>query len=122
VGRSRGAQGATERPHRITLASVAELPFGRGRRFGDGWNAVVDGILGGWQFSTKYEWQSGSPLVFNQNTYFDLSCGDPRDLKSDWSSRGDQRAGVDLGASGAVGASGASGAHSSHPSHLSHLT
>ena len=24
------------------------------------------------------------PLVFNQNTYFDPSCGDPRDLKSTW--------------------------------------
>ena len=88
--------GATDRPHRITLASVAELPFGRGRRFGDGWNSVIDGILGGWQFSTKYEWQSGSPLVFNQNTYFDPSCGDPRDLKSNWGGSGDQLAGVDV--------------------------
>ncbi len=88
--------GATDRPHRITLASVAELPFGRGRRFGDGWNAVMDGILGGWQVSTKYEWQSGSPLVFNQNTYFDPSCGDPRDLKSNWASSGSQLAGVDV--------------------------
>ena len=32
---------------------------------------VLDAILGGWQFSAKYEWQSGVPLVFNQNTYFD---------------------------------------------------
>ncbi len=88
--------GATDRPHRITLASVAELPFGQGRRFGDGWNSVIDGILGGWQFSAKYEWQSGAPLVFNQNTYFDPSCGDPRDLKSNWNSSGGQLAGVDV--------------------------
>jgi hypothetical protein len=76
--------GATDRPHRITLASVAELPFGRGHRFGDGWHPIVDRLLGGWQVSTKYEWQSGSPLVFNQNTYFDPGWGDPRELKSEW--------------------------------------
>ena len=76
--------GAVDRPHRITLASVAELPFGPGHKWGNDWNAVVAAILGGWQFSTKYEWQSGVPLVFNQNTYFDPSCGDPRDLTSQW--------------------------------------
>ncbi len=89
-------RGATDRPHRITLASVTELPFCRGRRFGQGWNPVLDGVLGGWQFSTKYEWQSGSPLVFNQNTYFDPSCGDPRDLKSNWGGSGTQLAAVDV--------------------------
>jgi hypothetical protein len=88
--------GATDRPHRITLASVAELPFGHGRRFGDGWNAILDGVLGGWQLSTKYEWQSGSPLVFNQNTYFDPGCGDPRQLKSNWGGSGNQRSGADV--------------------------
>ena len=76
--------GAVDRPHRITLASVAELPFGPGHKWGSDWNPAVAAILGGWQFSAKYEWQSGSPLVFNQNTYFDPGCGDPRDLTSQW--------------------------------------
>jgi hypothetical protein len=88
--------GSTDRPHRITLASVAELPFGRGRRYGSDWNAVTDAILGGWQFSTKYEWQSGSPLVFNQNTYYDSQCGDPKQLKSQWGGSGNQIYGVDI--------------------------
>jgi hypothetical protein len=88
--------GATDRPHRITLASVAELPFGRDRRFGRNWHPVVDGILGGWQLSTKYEWQSGQPLMFNQNTHFDPACGDPRSLKSEWGGSGNQVRGVDL--------------------------
>ena len=44
----------------------------------------MEAIFGGWQFSTKYEWQSGVPLTFNQNTYFDPQCGDPRDLESQW--------------------------------------
>ena len=88
--------GAVDRPHRITLAGVAELPFGHGHKWGSDWNGVLEAILGGWQFSTKYEWQSGVPLVFNQNTYFDPACGDPRDLTSQWGSSGSQDYGVDL--------------------------
>lgn len=76
--------GAVDRPHRITLASVAELPFGQGHKWGGNWNDALNAILGDWQFSAKYEWQSGVPLTFNQNTFFDPSCGDPRDLKSQW--------------------------------------
>jgi Carboxypeptidase regulatory-like domain/TonB dependent receptor len=76
--------GATDRPHRVTLASVTELPFGRNHRIGTNWNTLVDSILGGWQFSAKYEWQTGQPLVFNNNTYYDPACGDPRELKSQW--------------------------------------
>jgi hypothetical protein len=76
--------GAADRPHRLTLASVVELPFGRDHSRGQNWNALVDGVLGGWQVSAKYEWQTGQPLVFNQNTYFDPACGDPRDLKASW--------------------------------------
>ena len=69
---------AVDRPHRITFASVAELPVGRDRRWGSDWSPVVDAVLGGWQFSAKYEWQVGQPLVFNGNTYFDPACGDPK--------------------------------------------
>ena len=89
--------GAVDRPHRITLASVAELPFGQQRRWGTNWNDTLNSVLGGWQFSAKYEWQSGVPLVFNQNTYFDPSCGDPRDLESQWGeTAGGQVYGVDV--------------------------
>lgn len=76
--------GATDRPHRLTLATVAELPFGRDHRWGSNWNGIVDSVLGGWQVSARYEWQTGQPLMFNQNTYYDPACGDPKDLKSSW--------------------------------------
>jgi Carboxypeptidase regulatory-like domain len=75
---------AVDRPHRITFASVNELPFGRNHRWGSDWNPVIDGVLGGWQFSAKYEWQIGQPLPFNNNTYFDPACGDPKNLKAKW--------------------------------------
>lgn len=89
--------GSVDRPHRITLASVAELPFGQQHRWGSTWNDALNSILGGWQFSAKYEWQSGAPLVFNQNTYFDPSCGDPRKIESQWGKNASgQLFGVDI--------------------------
>ena len=36
--------GAVDRPHRFTLATVTELPFGNGRKFGNDWNAVLNSI------------------------------------------------------------------------------
>jgi hypothetical protein len=79
---------AVDRPHRITFASVVELPVGRDRRWGSDWNPFVDGILGGWQFGAKFEWQVGQPLIFNNNTYYDPGCGDPSSLKSQWGDDG----------------------------------
>src|SRR5688572_6496917 len=58
------------------------LPFGRGERFGEDWNALVDGFLGGWQMSTTYQYQSGAPLAWGTSLYYDSACGDPLNLKS----------------------------------------
>jgi hypothetical protein len=38
-------------PHVFKANWAWELPVGRGRRFGNDFNAVLNGILGGWQFS-----------------------------------------------------------------------
>lgn len=75
--------GTVDRPHRFTFASVLEMPFGQGRRWGSDWNTALDAILGGWQFSAKYEWQTGQPLTFG-NVYYDPGCGDPSSLASQW--------------------------------------
>ena len=86
-----------DRPHRFTFASVLELPFGQSRRFGSDWNGVVDAFLGGWQFAAKYEWQTGQPLTWTNNTYYDPGCGDPSSLKSTWGDAGGgQLYGVDV--------------------------
>lgn len=66
----------TERPHRFTVSSIYELPIGRNRLIGKDWNPVLDGILGGWQLTGVYEWQSGEPLSFG-NVYY---AGDPDQL------------------------------------------
>ena len=46
-------------PHRIVMAPIFELPFGRGRKWGNSWNPVVDAVLGGWQFATVGTLRSG---------------------------------------------------------------
>ena len=66
----------TERPHRYTASAIYELPFGKKRRFGSGWNSALDAILGGWQLQGVYEWQSGEPLQFG-NVFYN---GDPGQL------------------------------------------
>ncbi|MEX2264922.1 MAG: TonB-dependent receptor [Bryobacteraceae bacterium] len=46
--------------HAFKLGYVYDLPFGRGRQFGGGWNSFVDGVLGGWAVEGIVQWQSGT--------------------------------------------------------------
>jgi hypothetical protein len=49
-------------PHRFVTSVLYELPFGRGRRVGNGWHALLDGVLGGWQINGIVTLQSGPAL------------------------------------------------------------
>lgn len=55
---------AIDRTHRLTATGIYELPFGKGRRFGSGWNPALNTIAGGWQFNGAWQHQSGQPLGF----------------------------------------------------------
>jgi hypothetical protein len=44
---------------------VYELPFGRGKRFGNGMNRIADAFVGGWQISGNYRQTSGLPFTVN---------------------------------------------------------
>lgn len=70
-----------DRPNRATLGAVVDLPFGRGQKWGSGWNGLTDAVLGGWSVSAAYQYQSGFPLTWNTNVYYD-PARDPRDLHS----------------------------------------
>jgi hypothetical protein len=52
---------ASDRPHRLVVSGVYELPFGRGKAFGSdigrGWNMLV----GGWEYNFIGIMQSGTP-------------------------------------------------------------
>jgi hypothetical protein len=71
-----------DRPHRFSIGTVLRLPFGRDEKYGHDWNGGIDAILGGWQLSATYQYQSGAPLVWGSSIYYDQACGDPKDLKS----------------------------------------
>ncbi len=83
-----------ERPHRFTFSSIFELPFGKGRKWGNGWHPVANAFLGGWQVQGLYEWQSGEPMLL-PNAFYD---GDITQLKSMLGKKDSngQRYGVDI--------------------------
>ena len=67
----------------VLMTSYASmlLPFGRSHQWGDGWSPAINAVLGGWQVSGTYQYQSGFPLTW-ASTYYDASCGDPAALVS----------------------------------------
>jgi hypothetical protein len=65
-----------DRPNRFQVNGIWEVPLGKGRKWGHGWNRVVDGFFGGWQLTGAYVIQSGRPLSPG-NLYF---TGDPNKL------------------------------------------
>jgi hypothetical protein len=54
-------------PHRFVLNPIIELPFGRNRKFGKDVNRAVDALIGGWNVSLLWQWQSGRPLELMTN-------------------------------------------------------
>jgi Carboxypeptidase regulatory-like domain len=49
-------------PHRVAISGIWELPFGQGRRYGTNLNPVANAIVGGWQISGIYQFQTGAPV------------------------------------------------------------
>ncbi|MDZ4800660.1 MAG: carboxypeptidase regulatory-like domain-containing protein [Bryobacteraceae bacterium] len=60
-----------DRRHVVQSNFVYELPFGRGKRFGDALNGVVDRVVGGWQVAGIWRFQTGRPMTLFSgfNTY-----------------------------------------------------
>jgi hypothetical protein len=49
--------------HVFVASHTYELPFGKGKQLGGGWNPVVDGILGGWHMGGTLALHGGFPLT-----------------------------------------------------------
>jgi len=49
--------------HQVNMNLVYELPFGRGRKWGSGWNRALDAVAGGWAVSGLARWTSGFPFT-----------------------------------------------------------
>ena len=65
-----------DRRHRATVALIYQLPFGRRGRFLHNVSRRVDAVIGGWQISTMYIYQSGQPLSWGDVIFF----GNPADI------------------------------------------
>jgi hypothetical protein len=55
--------------HNFTGSVIYDLPFGRGKRFGNSWSNVTDSLLGGWQLTLIEKITSGfaDPLIDSLN-------------------------------------------------------
>jgi hypothetical protein len=63
-------------PHHVALTGIYELPIGRGRPFLSGLSKAPQAILGGWDLSYVYTYQSGPPITFGDV----LLTGNPKDV------------------------------------------
>src|SRR5579871_5213173 len=73
-------------PHRIRWNGIYELPFGKGKRFGNNLSRAANLFAGGWQVSFIGTWQSGNWSYVTANDYL---FGDP-------TLSGDQRLTMDI--------------------------
>jgi hypothetical protein len=65
----------TDRPNRLSLSGVYQLPFGRGQKFASNVGRGLNQLVGGWEYNWSGVIQSGTPLNLPGN--FNL-IGDPR--------------------------------------------
>ena len=63
---------------RLAMSYVYELPFGRGRRWGNDWHRAADLALGGWQVTGIHVVQSGLGLTANLGGSTVLNLGGER--------------------------------------------
>ena len=58
-----------DRPHRLVLSGMWELPFGRGKALAGNARGVWNHVIGGWQVQSMYQIQSGPALAFGNVIY-----------------------------------------------------
>ena len=51
-------------PQRLVMAGVYEMPFGKGRRYATDANALLNGIVGGWQLGWNVTYQRGFVISY----------------------------------------------------------
>ncbi|MFO7693378.1 MAG: TonB-dependent receptor [Vicinamibacterales bacterium] len=64
-------------PHRLSVSGIYEFPFGKGKRFMSDASGFVEGLVGGWQIQGVYTFQSGFPVRFGTDAFYNGS--DPVD-------------------------------------------
>jgi hypothetical protein len=64
--------------HNFVLSGSYELPFGKGRAYGNDWNSAVDAFLGGWKLNTIVSLRSGFPITVFDSRVASSSLQAPR--------------------------------------------
>jgi hypothetical protein len=68
---------AFDRTHNLQITLLAELPFGRGKRFAP--NGAAAALLGGWQINTITSFYSGAPFsVYSDSTSLNMTGSQQR--------------------------------------------
>ncbi len=65
-----------DRPLRLSVAPIWQLPIGRQQRFGATMPKALDFVLGGWQLTGQFTIQSGKPITFDDTDSFFFSGTD----------------------------------------------
>ncbi len=63
--------GGEDRPLRLSIAPIWDFPIGRGKKFWTSMPKVLDVFLGGWELTGQYSIQSGVPVVFGTDSFYD---------------------------------------------------
>jgi hypothetical protein len=61
--RSERSLDAFDVPQRLVLASVLDMPFGRGKKYGSNLNGVANKLVSGWGIDTIITFQRGFPII-----------------------------------------------------------
>jgi hypothetical protein len=57
-------------PHKLSVSALYSLPFGRGQRFFKDAGWTLNALLGGWQLQGVYTMQSGFPVPFATDAFY----------------------------------------------------
>ena len=65
-------QGPTsyDRPHVFKISAVYELPFGKGKPFLNTSNPILSRVVGGWEYTTIFQYSSGRPWSLPDNVAY----------------------------------------------------
>jgi hypothetical protein len=70
AGKINHSLGNEDRPFRLSVAPIWEVPVGRNRAFGSTMPKALDAVLGGWEISGQFVIQSGLPVSFSTASFF----------------------------------------------------
>jgi hypothetical protein len=59
-----------DRPHRLTVSGIWELPFGKGKPLASNVGGFANTLIGGWQLNGVYTFQSGAPINFGNIIFY----------------------------------------------------